>query len=160
MLNRLQYRLTWLINLFYKNSTIGLFLLLPAKVTKVFISLSILALVYEIKCINYKEKQLNAEKFKNLLDVSFNEDIMLLPSYTVHWFWKDKLLNKEIKVDGVTMLLKDLIFNDKLLFKHLRFVIDILLENIPDILKFKLNLSDTQERLAVRHNVMNLLIYS
>jgi hypothetical protein len=41
----------------------------------------------------------------------------------------------------------------------LRQITEALLENIPLSLKVKLRLSDVREKLAVKHNVMNLLIY-
>jgi len=148
-----------LITELYKHITLAVFLILPSRVAKVFVSLSILALIYDIKNINVKNKRFNEEKLNRLLNISFNEEIMLLPSYTVHWFWKEEILRKDIVIDDQVMTLKDIILNDKMLYRHLRYVTDILLENIPKTLKFKLNLTETKDRLVVKHSVMNLLIY-
>lgn len=143
----------------YKNLTLFLFFILPSKVANVFVSLSILALIYQIRRIDYRDKYIDSDKFKRLLRVSFNEEIMLLPSYTVNWFWKDEFLSSTLIIDGNQVSIRDAIAKDEVLFKHLRQITEALLENIPLSLKVKLRLSDVREKLAVKHNVMNLLIY-
>ena len=159
MLSIIKFKLSNFLTQIYKCITLALFFILPVRVASVFVSLSILALIYELKNIDIKKKNFNEDKLNQLLKLSFSEEIMTLPSYTVHWFWNDKLLNKEIAIDGERMTLKDIIQNDNILYKNLRYVTDILLENIPKSLKFKLNLTETKDRLVVKHNVMNLLIY-
>ena len=143
----------------YKNLTLFLFFILPSKVANVFVSLSILALIYQIRRIDYRDKYIDSDKFKRLLRVSFNEEIMLLPSYTVNWFWKDDFLSNTLSIDGKQVTIRDAIAQDEVLFKHLRQITEVLLENIPLSLKVKLRLNDVREKLVVKHNVMNLLIY-
>lgn len=143
----------------YKYITLFIFFILPSRVAKIFVSLSILALIYNVKNVDVVKKHYNEEKLNSLLNISFNKEIMILPSYTVHWFWPDQLLQKSIRLDDSDMTLRDIICNDELLHKHLRYITDILLENIPKTLKIKLNLKEAKDRLIVKHNVMNLLIY-
>lgn len=148
-----------LLTRFYKYLTLTLFFVLPSRVATIFVSLSVLALIYDIKKISIKDKKYDQEKLNKLLNLSFNEEIMILPSYTVHWFWKDELLEKEIRIDDQVMKFKDVVKDDDVLFKHLRLITDELLNNIPKCLKFKLNLNETKQRLIVKHNVMNVLLY-
>jgi hypothetical protein len=106
-----------------------------------------------------KRKNFNEDKLNQLLKISFSEEIMTLPSYTVHWFWNEDLLNKKVTIDHQQLSLKEIICNDSVLYKHLRLITDTLLEHLPKSLKFKLNLTETKERLIFKHNVMNMLIY-
>ena len=159
MLTKLRSQLSRFTTQVYKNITLGLFFILPTRVSATFVSLSILALIYDLKKIDVKRKNYNEDKLNQLLKLSFSEEIMTLPSYTVHWFWNENILSKPVEIDNKTFTLKDVICNDSLLYKNLRHVTDILLENIPKSLKFKLNLTETKDRLVVKHNVMNLLMY-
>lgn len=159
MFHLLSHHLNRLSVVIYKNLTLFLFFVLPSKVANVFVSLSILALIYKVRHIDYRTKYIDSDKFNRLLRVNFNEDIMLLPSYTVGWFWKESFLNKTVTIDGRVVSMKEAIASDDILFKHLRYVTEMLIENIPLSLKVKLRLGDVREKIAVKHNVMNLLIY-
>ena len=143
----------------YKYLTIGIFLFLPSKVANVFVSLSILSLIYNVRNIDLKKDYYTQDKFKKLLNVSVNEEIMLLPKYTLHWFWKEKLLDKTYTIGTEVLTLREALINDKVLFHHLRYIVDILLDSIPYMLKVKLNLKDFKENLIVKHNVITLLIH-
>lgn len=142
----------------YKNLTVLLFFILPTKVSNIFVSLSILSLIYDIKKIDFKDHPLSEDKFRQLLHVSFNEDIMLLPKYTVSWFWNDRMLQDILVINGKTYTLKEALLKDDILFSHLRYITDKLLCHIHPVFKFKLRLKQIHNRLIVKHNVMNLLI--
>lgn len=142
----------------YKNLTLFVFFILPAKVSNIFISLSILSLIYNVRNIDIKEYPISTDKFKTLLNVSFNEEIMLLPQYTVHWFWKESFLDENIQLGNSNVTIREALQKDEFLYTHLRAITDHLINNIPSLLKYKLNLKDTKSRLIVKHNVMTLLI--
>lgn len=142
----------------YKNLTLFVFFILPAKVSNIFISLSILSLIYDVRNIDIKEYPISTDKFKTLLNVSFNEEIMLLPQYTVHWFWKESFLNENIRLGNSNVTIREALQKDEFLYTHLRAITDHLVNHIPSLLKYKLNLKDTKSRLIVKHNVMTLLI--
>lgn len=143
----------------YKNITLFLFFILPSKVSNIFVSLSILALIHDVRHVGFKHNKISEDKFNNLLHISFNEEIMLLPSYTLHWFWKEDFLNHQITIDQRQLTLKEAIENDEILYKHLRYITDLLIENIPSILRFKLDLGCVKSKLTFKHNIMNLLMY-
>lgn len=159
MRTRIRSQLRSTLTQLYKHLTLALFFILPSRVAATFVSLSILALIYDLKKIDVKKQNINEDKLNQLLNLSFNEEIMVFPSYTVHWFWNENILNKRLMIDNQALTLKDVIQNDNILYKQLRCVTDILLENLPKTLKFKLNLTETKDRLVVKHNVMNLLMY-
>jgi hypothetical protein len=132
--------------------------MLPRKVSNIFVSLSIVSLIYDVRKLDMKEHPVDNDKFKSLLQITFNEDIMLLPQYTVHWFWKEEFLNDTIVIDKEKITIREALSKNEILFKHLRYIIETLLNNIPKLLKYKLKLSNQRERLVVKHNVMNLLV--
>lgn len=143
----------------YKAITLAIFFILPKKVSRVFVSLSVLALIYQIRKVDFRTHHIDCDKFTKLLKISFNEEVMVLPNHTVNWFWKKELLDKPMVFGGQRMTLRQAILSDDVLFKHLRLITSVLLNNIHGVLKFKLGLRKTKERLAIRHNVVSLLIY-
>lgn len=152
-------QLTAFANSAYKSITLFLFMILPARVANVFTCLSILALILDIKYVNEQHTgRVNQQKFNELLQISYNEDIMMIPNYTLRWFWGDDFLNKTIKINNNTVTLREAIRNDEIMFKHIRYIIEILMEHIPSILRYKLNLSETRSKIAFKHNVMSLLM--
>lgn len=144
----------------YKNITLFVFFILPSKVSNIFVSLSILSLIYDVRNIDIKEYPISTDKFKTLLNVSFNEEIMLLPQYTVHWFWKESFLDERIQLGTNNVTIREALQKDEFLYTHLRAITDHLVNHIPSLLKYKLNLKDIKSRLIVKHNVMNLLIHT
>lgn len=144
----------------YKNITLFVFFILPSKVSNIFVSLSILSLIYNVRNIDIKEHPISTDKFKTLLNVSFNEEIMLLPQYTVHWFWKESFLEERIQLGTSNVTIREALQKDEFLFTYLRTVTDHLVNNIPSLLKYKLNLNDLKNRLVIKHNIMNLIIHT
>lgn len=142
-----------------KNLTLFLFLILPNRVASLFVSLSILSLIYDVKNIDIRNHPVDYNKFKSLLNITFNEEIMLLPQYTVNWFWNEDFLNSSILIDNNQISIKEAITNNETLFYNLREITEILLQHIPKVLKYKLNLDSLKEKLIVKHNVMNLLLH-
>ena len=148
------------INTIYKNITLFLFFILPSKIANIFINLSILAIIYDIRNINFSTEKINKDKIHNLLKVSVSEEILLLPNYTVHWFWNEDFLNTKTVIHNKEYLLKDVIKDSALFFSNMRLVIDLFLNHLPNSLKLKLGINNTKKRIVVKHNLMNILIYS
>lgn len=148
------------IDAFYKHVTLGIFYLLPKRVTSTFITLSIVALIYHIKSVQPKWEELNSKKFHDLLNVSFNEEIMVLPNYTLNWFWTPELLQQNLTIENKTFTLSEAIQNNEILFGHLRTITDHLLNCTPKSVQRKLHLDDARERMVVKHGIMDLLVHS
>jgi transcription elongation factor Elf1 len=117
-----------------------LFFILPNIITKTFINLSILAVIYDIRNVTFSTDHLNTDKIRTLLQISVSEEILLLPGYTIHWFWNDNFLNTVTTVHGEELTLRELITDNKLFFTHLRTIIDLFVANLPNLLKIKMGL--------------------
>ena len=142
-----------------KQFTLILFFFLPARVANTFLSLSILALIDDIRHIDYKDHYVDSHKFKELMHITFDDEIMMLPQYTVNWIWKEKLLNQEIVLDGKNMSVRQVLANDRMFIKHVNTVFDLLMSNIPALLKLKLNLSNVKEKILIKNRVMNMVLH-
>ena len=93
------------------------------------------------------------------MHITFDDGIMMLPQYTVNWIWKEKLLNQEIVLDGKNMSVRQVLANDRMFIKHVNTVFDLLMSNIPALLKLKLNLSNVKEKILIKHRVMNMVLH-
>lgn len=149
-----------LMNKFYKNLTLFLFFILPSKIANIFINLSILATIYDIRNINFCPDKINIDKIHSLLKVTVSEEILLLPSYTIHWFWDESFLNTTTVINSKEYTIKEIIRDSNLFFNHMRLVIGIFLNHLPNSMKLKLGINDEMKRIEVKHNLMNILIYS
>jgi len=161
MFNFLQVQYNRLTISLCKTFTIGLFFVLPKRVTSTFVSLSILALIFNIRKNDLKETVVCEQRFKELINVSFTEDVLLLPQHTVNWFWSESFLNETVAIENNNLFtLKEVILDDALLHKHLRVVTRKLINNIPSLLKRKLKLNSPSEKMKFRHDVVYLLSHS
>lgn len=149
-----------LLNKFYKHLTLFLFFILPSKIANIFINLSIIAIIYDIRNINFTAEKFHHDKVQNLLKVTISEEILLLPNYTIHWFWDENFLNTKTVINNKEYTLKEIIQDSTLFFGHLRYVIGMFLNHLPQSMKFKLGVTDTRKRIMVKHNIMNILLYS
>lgn len=142
-----------------KQFTSILFFFLPVRVTNTFLSLSILALIDDIRHIDYKDHYVDSNKFKELMRITFGDEIMMLPQYTINWIWKDKLLNQEIVLEGKTMSVRQALADDQTFIKNVNMIFDLLMCNIPVLLRLKLNLSNVKEKISIKRRVMNMILY-
>lgn len=149
-----------LLNKFYKHLTLFLFFILPSKIANIFINLSIIAIIYDIRNITFNIEKINADKVHNLLKVTVSEEILLLPNYTIHWFWDENFLNTKTVINNQEYTLKEIIKDSTLFFGHLRLVIEMFIDHLPHSMKLKLGVTNTKKRIMVKHNLMNILIYS
>ena len=85
-------RVNRLVRTIYKNLTLMLFLVLPVKVTNVFLELSIALLITDVRGEKADERCFNMDKFNRLLNTTYNKNILALPSYTLSWFWSERSL--------------------------------------------------------------------
>lgn len=137
-----------------------IFLFLPVRILKIYITLSLIALFSNIKNIPFTINNLNKEKLSSLLKITFNEDILIIPGYTFVWLWKEDLLNEIIEINGQQFLFKDFILNDKLFLAHTHMVIDKIIDKLPRIFKFKLGLLNRKNYLHFRNSLTKNVIYS
>lgn len=142
--------------LIYKNITLILFLILPVRVTKVFLELSIALLITEVRGEKSVERCFNVDKFNRLLNTSYDKDILALPSYTLSWFWTERSLNDVLQLQEGNYTLKEALSNDTLLRHNSGKVANEIIDRLPYLLKFKLHLTNKKSKLNVRHNLVAL----
>lgn len=152
----LQTEQTWGSRLL-KHLTIGLFLILPSRVSKIFISLSMLSLIYHLRNKTYEKNIVDDSKLRTLLNFSFDSEVMKLPSYTVHWFWSDSFLSDKIDIRGEIITIEKAITTDEIFRRNYKTIIDALLSNTPRGLYRKLGLSDNRNRLIYKQSLFRLV---
>ena len=137
-----EYKLT-----FYKHFTLALFYILPVKVAKTFVFLSIVA-VLSLGRTNIKNNRdmIKKDLFNELLSVNYKDEICVLPEQTVQWFWDDKFLNKKIMLDGVARSIREALYDEELNDKHKHLLIEELLANLPKSLLKKLKIEQYEAR--------------
>lgn len=141
----------------YRNITLLLFLILPVKVTKVFLELSVALLITEVRGFCSVESCFDVNKFNKLLNMNYDKEILELPSYTLNWFWTPVLLNQTIKLQEGEYSLRAALMDDKLLRHNLSTVTAAIMDCLPVLMKFKLHLNDKRSKIKVRHEVMSLI---
>lgn len=147
-------------NNFFKYLTMLLFFILPRKIASVFVSLSIMSLVFKLRDANIVEDPSLKLRIEYILNIHVSQDVLLLPGQTIDWYWTDKLLNENIELEGNTIKFKDLITDKVLFMRHRAYVINRLLDHLPKILKVKLGLKDKKNRLTIKHNIVGSLMYA
>lgn len=146
-----------LIKCFYKHLTLLLFLVLPVKVTKVFLELSITLLITELRGRSNVEQCFDTDKFAKLLNTSYNKDILALPSYTLSWFWTEEALNQTIELREGNYSVRQSLVEENLLRHNLGTVANTIMGQLPLLMRVKLGLKDTRQRLSVRHELISIL---
>lgn len=139
----------------------SILLILPQRYSRSYLVLSFLAFVYRHKHKQFKCENIDVAKLNYLLDVSLNNDILLLPNY-YHWIWKNDLLNQQIE-DRETkckLLVQDVLKNDKAVIHHLRQMADKLISDIPCVFKIKLWLYDTKNKTNLKNDLVYSLMYN
>ena len=157
MVSKLKNAINKLLVSIQKNLTLGLFFVLPTRVSRIFVSLSILAMIYDIREYTYNDHPVDQKKFNELMRMSFNEDIMALPSYTMHWFWRPDFLDTSVTFDGVGMTLKQAILNRDVFLKNRCAIINQFLVEAPKLIQTKLKLDRIKNRRVIENNVVTLL---
>ena len=144
-------------HIIYRNVTLLLFLILPVRVSRVFLELSIALLITEIRGYGSVENCFDVDKFNKLLKLNYDKEILELPSYTLSWFWTPDILDQIVILQEGKYTLKDALKDNALLKHNLRTVTAAIMRNLPFLMRFKLRLNEPKNRLSVRHEVMSLL---
>lgn len=145
-----------LARIIYKNLTLMLFLVLPVKVTKVFLELSIALLITDVRGEKAVERCFDMDKFSRLLNTTYDKDILALPSYTLSWFWTERSLSSVVHLREGEFTLREALRDDQLLRHNLGTIANEIMVRLPYLIKLKLHLNDKRSRLHVRHNLVSL----
>lgn len=136
------------------------FLFLPKRVLKIYLALSFLAFISSVKNKPFSIQYLNKEKISYILDITLNDDILIIPTFTFNWTWNKNILEETIIYHDKQFKLKDFILDDRLFVHHTHAIANIFTEKLPKIFKFKLNLKNKRIRTAFEHLLIKNAIHS
>ena len=115
--------------------------------------------------LNYYIKKLdinniNKENIYRFFHTYISEDILLLPNFTYNWIYNENFLKKEIYINRNKYCLKDIILNKKLIIEYQEIIIEKFLEELPNLLKIKLKIKDQIEKIILKRQISQILVYS
>ena len=145
------------VSIFGKYIALFLFLVLPKRLCAIFTNLSILALIYELRNIDFSEEFIDKEKLENLFNIYINEKILIFPKVTITIFWSDKILQKEIMLNSHKLTIKEAIEKDEYFYRYKSTIVNNLIKSLPRIIRFKLNLDDRYTRNLFKNNLLQAL---
>ncbi|WP_396190492.1 hypothetical protein [Flavobacterium sp.] len=142
-----------------KKITLFLFYILPSKIANIFVSLSIISMIMEIRHDKIQSDQTLVAKISEVLKVHLNDSVLLLPEQTLNWYWKPELFDTYILVDNKSRTLREIILDPEDFMRHKGTVLNAMLDSLPLIMKRKLRLYEPQARLIIKHNIVNTFIH-
>lgn len=144
----------------FKTVTLVVFFCLPQKLTKVFVSLSIVTMILKLRDRDLHNESNLLVRIESLLKINLCESILVLPDQTLTWFWGPGVLGKRLQVGGKNMSLYEVLLDGPSLLHNRNQALDLLLNNLPRSIRYKLKLSEVKSRLAVKHNIIGALMYT
>lgn len=140
--------------------TLMLFFILPQRLTKVFVNLSMILLVFKLRQESLTDHEKTLQRLGHMLRLNITDQVLVLPCNTCQWYWPDSVLDKPILIKGTAMSLRTLIIDKQLFLRHRGLVINTLMDALPKSLGVKMGLGNTPNRLSVKHNVTSALLYT
>lgn len=146
-------------NKLLRSLMIFIFFTLPSKISKIFVTLNILAFIYYLNNRKLNMDNINKENMYKFFHTYISEDILLLPNFTYNWIFDEEFLYKEIYINKNKYYIKDIITNENLIKENKEIIIDNFLDQLPKLLKIKLHLKDQIERYRLRKQISNVLVF-
>lgn len=143
-----------------KSLTLTVFFCLPRKLTNVFVSLSIVTLILKLRDRNIRSEQTLLTRIEQLLKINLSDNILVFPDQTVTWFWTNQVLATEVRVQEGRFTLRELLFDETAFMQHRHLILNTLLNSLPLSVRYKLKLSNVENRIAVKHNIISALRYA
>lgn len=143
-----------------KTLTLAVFFCLPRKLTNVFVSLSIVSMILKLRDRNIQSEQTLLTRIEQLLKINLSENILVLPDQTVTWFWSQRVLTTRIDIRGEQRTLQELLLDTGTFLRHRNQILNTLLNSLPLTVRYKLKLFDTENRIAVKHNIVSALLHA
>lgn len=144
----------------YKRLTLALFFILPARLTSVFVSLSIISLIFNLRDEQLSEQKRTVERIGRLLNMHLDDKVLILPQRTCSWYWSDDVLDEKLPVGDTMLSIREMVATNDLFVRYRHTVMTQLLSCLPRTICFKLRLSKVNNRLALKHDVVNAMLYA
>lgn len=144
----------------FKLLTLGLFFVLPSRLTKVFVSLSIISLIFSLRNERLCDDKKTVCRIGKMLNLHMNNGILLLPHKTCQWYWSDRVLDSYLDVNGQYLNMRDMVSSKDMFLRHRSTVINELINTLPKSIVIKMNLNNVSNKLKIKHNITNALMYA
>ncbi len=110
---------------------VGIFYLLPSKVSKIFISIAIVSFVNSTRG---NDELVDQKKFNELIKVNYGDEVFALPELAANWLWDEKFLSRRIFTEGRSVTLKEAILDNRLFDTGFEKIISEFVYNLPTAL--------------------------
>jgi hypothetical protein len=143
-----------------KRFTLFVFFLLPHKLTSVFVSLSLLSLIFSLREENLEDDKDRLKRLSRMLNVHVDKNIMLLPEKTMSWYWTDEVMQSTLTtVQGNQCKVRDILADNTLFMTNRNAITNYLLDSLPKSITVKLALNVPENRVQIKHNLTSVLMY-
>ena len=142
----------------YKCLTSALFFILPVRLSKVLVNLSIIMLVFKVRQETILDHDLTMKRIGRMLRVHLNDKVLMLPGRTCQWYWPDEVLDRPMSVDGATSSLRVMMKDNTTFIRHRGLIVNTLIDNLPKSLAIKLKMNDLHNRLLLKHNITHAVM--
>ena len=143
-----------------KSFTLFLFFILPTRLTNALVSLSLLTLIFARREENLEDDKGRMERVGHMLKMQIDKSILMLPERAMQWYWPDEVMSsKVVTVKGNTRTIREILGNNQLFMANRNTVVNYLLEALPKTITVKLGLCKPENRIQIKHSVINVLMY-
>jgi hypothetical protein len=87
-------------NMVLKKLTLFLFFVMPQRLTRVFVNLSLISLIFHVRDISLQEDAHTLDRVGKMLKIHLNKKILILPQRTLMWYWSDEVMCSQIVSRG------------------------------------------------------------
>ena len=140
--------------------TLFLFYLLPSRISKIFVSLSIISAIFDIRKDGSYRSEETVERIGKVLRVHLTENILLLPEQTLGWYWSKEFFDIQLCVDSKSITIREAILNKEFFNKNKNLILNKMLDALPSSMKNKLGLSEKENRDTIKFDIFNAFEYA
>lgn len=128
---------------------------LPCRKTFLFLEVSLSSLVVKTRADD--RHPIDMVNFYKLVNNNYSEHVVNLPEYTLEVMWSNDLLDKKREFATGRHSLRDVLRNRDLMARNTYSIVDIVLGNLPYLMKVKLGLASDKTKNVVREEVVQYL---
>lgn len=136
--------------------TVVLFFILPKKVSRIFVEISIYTLFLKVRSLD-PHPRIDLDKLNRLLGRNYSPECVALPSYTLSWFWPEDYLDTQVQLHTGACSLREALVDDEIVKRNLSTITLELVERLPSSLRYKLGLGNKLTNIKFKNNLINML---
>lgn len=144
---------------FYSFILHAIFYMLPAKYFKMYIYLSIISMLHKIRFTSVDIDKVNSTKFVSMLNVSFNQDVMLFPEYTVNLIWKDALLDQTVMVGEKVYKIREVLVDPAMIIQSSDAIVNRIYNYLPYYDRLKLISFNSKNEKSVITDLKEVILF-